>query len=279
MLNYSYLFKIALISFGSIFLVLSLFPIRNVANQFPKGQLKLKWNLLSVLVLIFIAGYILYAYDFRLNYTNSDSIDLIVPIIFSFGGIFVFLVGGLASQTAKNLQTIELLEYESTTDSLMAINNRRYFDKRIIEEISVSLRYGRPLSLLLIDVDNFKNVNDTYGHIAGDDVLKALAVTMKETARESDILARYGGEEIVMIAPDTSKDHAAILAERIRALIEKSSFPIPFHPQKNLKITISIGVSVLDSENAIHPEEFIEEADKALYKAKQEGRNRVIITC
>ncbi len=272
------IFKISLIFLGSLFLVFSLPPIRSITKDLPKGVLRLKWNILSILILFFFGGYIVYAFDYWRNNTYGESINFVVPLIFFFGGIFVLLVGRLASQTAMNMREIALLQHESNTDSLMNINNRRYFDKKIMEEVSVSSRYSLPLSLLFLDIDYFKNINDTYGHVIGDGVLKNLAENIKDVARDSDIIARYGGEEIAIIATNTSIENAAILAERIRKIVEDYRLNLPCASREEIRITISIGVSHLDIPNITTSEELILEADKALYRAKNDGRNRVVIS-
>jgi len=116
-----------------------------------------------------------------------------------------------------------ILEEETITDPLMKIYNRRYMDKRLIEEISRAQRYELPLSVFLIDIDHFKQINDNYGHQVGDDVLKGLGKLIPETLRENDIVARYGGEEIFVILPNTSDSDAIIVAERLRHTVESTA--------------------------------------------------------
>ena len=142
------------------------------------------------------------------------------------------------------------------------------------EEIAHSKRYRIPLSLLLIDVDHFKIVNDTYGHQIGDEVLKNLSKVILEMVRDSDIVARYGGEEIAIITPNTDTSEAVLLAERLRNLVQKSSLANVDATQEVVQITISIGVSSLNLV-VVDKDTLVEEADKALYEAKKLGRNRV----
>lgn len=270
--------KILLVTIGSVFLAFSLLPIRNVANQFSKGTLKLKWNILSFLILSFIVSYIYYIYDLFLNYEIHDKNGFVVPLIFFFGAIFVLLVGALASQTARDIRKIAVLHHESITDSLMNISNRRFFDKRLEEEVSIALRYKLSLSLIMIDIDDFKIVNDTYGHQAGDAILKELSKNIKSILRESDIIARYGGEEIVVITPSTDKDNAYILAERLRVVVEKSMQVILEDTKEVVKVTISLGLASIRQENIDNSEELVLEADKALYQAKKDGKNKVCLS-
>lgn len=269
--------KVVLVLFGAILLFFSLFPIRNVASQLKNGSLKMKWDILSSLIVFFIFSYVFYAYDYWITNDINDANSFIVPIILFFGGVLVLLVGNLAAQTTKDIRKIAILQHESITDSLMGIKNRRYFDKRLEEEVKTSLRYKLPLSLSLIDIDNFKCVNDTYGHLVGDDVLKELAKDIKNIARESDIIARYGGEEIVIITPNTDKENASVLLERLRSVVEKSDIAILCASQEVVKITISVGIASLNGGRIKTAEELVLAADKALYKAKEDGKNRVIV--
>ncbi len=128
--------------------------------------------------------------------------------------------------------------------------------------------------MIILDVDNFKNFNDTLGHPAGDDLLRQLARILKETVRDNDIVCRYGGEEFAVILPGVEKDGALILAERLRSRVEKERFPGE-EVQPNGKLTISLGLATLP-QDAVNKEDLIRRSDKALYAAKKSGRNRVV---
>ena len=157
----------------------------------------------------------------------------------------------------------------STHDYLTNIYNRAYFDKRAEEEIYRADRYREPLSLLLLDLDNFKNINDTYGHAVGDEVLKLIVTTISSMLRKSDVFARYGGEEFIAMIPGTPLVGAGDVAEKIRSTIEA------LDPSFAQKLTISIGVT-----ERIANEQFdawYRRTDKALYRAKETGRNRVTV--
>ncbi len=147
-------FKNFLLLFGCVLLVVSLWPIRQMVRPLPRGKIRHFWRILFCLVCLFITGYLAYTFAFWGNYT--DTVDLIVPIIFFFGAVFVLLVCTLSLQTAQDIKRIFVLERENTTDELMGIYNRRFFDRRLQEEFVRSIRYRQPLSLLMVDIDHFK---------------------------------------------------------------------------------------------------------------------------
>jgi diguanylate cyclase (GGDEF)-like protein len=162
-------------------------------------------------------------------------------------------------------------------DPLTGLYNRRHLDDRLGSELAASLRHGRPLSLLMIDIDHFKDVNDASGHLAGDEALKMVAFVLRGAVRKEDVLARYGGEEFVVIARETPLEGARALAERIRRAVERSRCA---WEDGELAVTVSVGVSVAAGPSEYVPErserELVEAADRALYAAKQQGRNRVV---
>jgi len=160
-------------------------------------------------------------------------------------------------------------------DGLTGLFNHRYFQDLMDKEVSRAVRYKRAFSLILFDIDHFKKVNDTYGHPAGDIVLKTLGRELEIIVRKSDVAARYGGEEFVVVLPETDLKGAAILAERLRSLVEFLTIPAD---GVDLKVTISIGVSCFDPDtSSMSKAEIIEAADKALYRSKHDGRNRVTL--
>lgn len=186
------------------------------------------------------------------------------------------LIAELSMTAEADMQTIQAqkreLEQKATTDALTGLNNRAAFDRQLLAEIERSARYKRPLTLLMLDVDKFKSVNDMHGHLGGDIILQNVAKVVRGAVRDTDYVARYGGEEFAVIAPETDLRQAAFLAERIRKAIEASSCT---HDAKQLMVTASIGVSSLaDPAEAVTPKALIENADKALYEAKRTGRNR-----
>lgn len=190
------------------------------------------------------------------------------------------------SGAPKNiLEGVKKINEQSINDPLTGLSNRGYLETRLKEEVANSERYGTHLSVIILDTDYFKNINDTYGHQAGDDVLKSLSnyfkgVTRKRLIRYGDIIGRYGGEEFLILLPHTKKEKAYLIAERIRKDIENQKIKIKDNEdkEKNIKVTLSIGISELsDLIDKTEPTELIKRADKALYQAKEEGRNRTKI--
>lgn len=166
----------------------------------------------------------------------------------------------------------EILSQLSITDGLTKLHNHRYFQDHLTREIKRVSRTKAPLSLILIDIDDFKMLNDTHGHAAGDEVLVSLAAIMNDSARESDLIARYGGEEFVILMPNTDLPGAVHLAEKIRMAVETTRLIIG-DSMKPIDITISLGVALFDGDRRA----FFTNADKALYEAKAAGKNCVII--
>lgn len=180
----------------------------------------------------------------------------------------------LINQLELSLKRYELyseIQKLSITDGLTGMYVRRYFEERFEQELSRSRLNNLRLAFLLMDVDNFKSYNDTYGHVAGDAVLKEMAKIIKYSLRQIDMCARYGGEEMCLMLPETSREGALLVAERLRLGIEAVELEVF---DESLKMTVSIGVSVYPNDgetvNAL-----IDKADKALYQAKAAGKNRV----
>jgi len=180
----------------------------------------------------------------------------------------------LALQAAEALVRTRLYEQAerlATTDGLTGLLNRRTFNAALEQRLREAHRYNRPLSLLLLDVDHFKKVNDTYGHPAGDAVLRGIARLAQKQARETDLVARYGGEEMALILPETDAHGARVIAERLRKAVEGATHATD---QGAVQVTLSVGVAVWPGGGE-SPEDLLAAADKALYRAKQAGRNRV----
>ncbi len=174
--------------------------------------------------------------------------------------------------TQERVHMLDKLKRLSITDGLTKLFNSRYFYNQIKAEIDRTSRYQRPLSLLLLDIDQFKEFNDNYGHLEGDKVLVGLGQVIRSCLRKMDSAYRYGGEEFTVILPETEGDEAATVAERIRSAVEEEEYT-PNRGEAPIAITISIGVTefVPGEEVAI----FVQRADKAMYLSKQSGRNRV----
>ncbi len=181
--------------------------------------------------------------------------------------------GELASALVRNsTDKVAVLQSLAATDGLTGLINRRQFNHQLQSEIARAARSKTKLSLALFDIDDFKKINDHYGHPVGDRILQELGIGIKNNVRESDIPARYGGEEFALILPETSQMEAYDILERLRAMVEHTVFCLPDNP---LTMTISIGLAQMD-----HPDmtafELIEKADNALYEAKHQGKNRVV---
>jgi len=172
----------------------------------------------------------------------------------------------------KNATLFTLIKSRADHDGLTRIHNRRAFDERIVEEMRRHQRYRHPMSLLMLDIDHFKDVNDTYGHLAGDQVLREVGRILSETVRGTDFTARYGGEEFMVILPQTNEGQSQILAERLRTMIADARFT---HNGHTFAITVSIGVAVLQPEALTKRRMLLEQVDQALYQAKKMGRNQV----
>ena len=171
------------------------------------------------------------------------------------------------------MATNRRLELLSITDGLTQLYNHRYFQDELARAFEESLRYERPLSLALIDLDFFKKVNDTYGHATGDQVLKAMSRVFAESIRITDTAARYGGEEFAVMMPETTMEDALQFAEKIRNMV--ASTPVAIADGREIRVTVSIGVSTAPHPRLTNPRALIEAADKCLYEAKQRGRNQV----
>jgi len=173
----------------------------------------------------------------------------------------------------------EKLKQAGLTDALTGINNRRFFDQRLEEEISRNKRLESSLSCLFIDIDHFKVINDSFGHDVGDLVLRKVAELVRAQLRSIDVVARYGGEEFAILLGQSGREKAIEIAERIRCIIADTTFE---ENNAKVNITVSVGVSRINFENA--PEEdikligrrLLQQSDKALYQAKQKGRDRVV---
>jgi diguanylate cyclase (GGDEF)-like protein len=187
---------------------------------------------------------------------------------------FFSVIGYQMAASLKHFQRYSSVKSMAIYDTLTNVHNRRYFDERIGAETQKSFLSGTPVSLVIVDIDYFKKVNDTYGHTEGDKVLYKIASLLKNSVRKDDTVARYGGEEFVLILPGAKLEVTSMIAERIRRLVETTLFEVG---RTQIHLTISLGISNIPVHPARSKEELIKMADQALYNAKRTGRNRVCI--
>jgi diguanylate cyclase (GGDEF)-like protein len=188
---------------------------------------------------------------------------------------FIYVVSNIASLALDNIYQYSTIEKLSYTDSMTGVFNYRYFYKRLNEEILRAKRYERELSLVILDIDNFKSFNDNFGHQAGDLILRQLSDLITRTIRSIDVVSRYGGEEFCIIMPDTGIGNCAVFIERLRSHIAEFKFESELFV-KGSNITVSVGGAVYPHQ-ALTPDRLIYCADMALLKAKSIGRNKAIM--
>ncbi|WP_158768550.1 GGDEF domain-containing protein [Paraglaciecola sp. L1A13] len=165
------------------------------------------------------------------------------------------------------------LEQLSRVDGLTEIFNRRYWEEQLSREFKRNMRSPGNSSVIMLDIDHFKKINDTYGHPAGDEVIRQLAKLISHVSRETDICGRYGGEEFTILLPDTAAENVMVLAQRIRQSVEKLTIE---YEQQSISFTVSVGIAQFDPAFEQHTQ-WLERVDKALYQAKTGGRNQVVI--
>jgi diguanylate cyclase (GGDEF)-like protein len=187
---------------------------------------------------------------------------------------FFSVIGYQMAATLKHFQRFSSIKNIAIYDTLTNLYNRRYFEEKLGVEVQKSFHSGAFLSLVMVDIDHFKKVNDTLGHTVGDKVLCEIAALLKNSVRKKDTVARYGGEEFILILPEANLEAAFMIAERIRRLVEKTPFEVG---QAQINLTVSMGISNFPSHRARSKEELIKMADLALYEVKGGGRNRVCI--
>ncbi len=200
-------------------------------------------------------------------------------LIFIVGGCLLFIITNfvISGYIIERLRIREnRLDEMAKTDELTQLYNRRYFFDLFNKEMSRSLRYKRNMAMILGDIDHFKQINDVYGHLAGDEALVEVADALNSQLREHDIIARYGGEEFIILLPETDLEGANVVAERCRTAVE--SRRIHTRHGHTISLTISLGVTICLVTHGIKPEEMIKRADESLYRAKNMGRNRVVST-
>ncbi len=178
---------------------------------------------------------------------------------------------GIAIQNARLFEEVNQL---AITDPLTRLYNRRYFFNLARVELERAKRYGTDLSFIMLDIDDFKRVNDTYGHLIGDEVLMAVSEVIRNTIRKVDLAARYGGEEMVILLPATTQEAALVSAERLRLAVEELKVAVNGN---SVSVSISLGVSSFEQRQDIPISKLLDQADQAMYLSKQDGKNRVTV--
>jgi diguanylate cyclase (GGDEF)-like protein len=206
--------------------------------------------------------------DGRIKYVHGQC-----ESVFDAGGKPLRSMGTMQDITERKQLELELTK-QAHLDYLTGLYNRRHFMEQGVVELSRAIRYGTPLSLLMLDIDFFKNVNDTYGHQVGDTVLQALSKVCQDSMRQVDVVGRLGGEEFAVILPETRGVEALDVAERLREAIAKTEVIIPVGLP--IHFTVYIGVTTLSNKD-VNIDMLLHQADKALYEAKETGRNKVCV--
>ncbi len=243
--------------------LLSLYLIVIMVSALTLGKVMTLLEFILITVVYFYLSQSTYLRD---GFSFSDFSE--VMILFS----PILLVGYVTTLLAADIQlTHDELALLSDTDELTGIKNRRAFSSEFSIEAKRAVRYERPFSIMMLDSDNLKETNDQYGHPVGDSLIISLSQVIKSSLRETDILARYGGDEFVVMLPETIQSKALEIAERIRQAVENTSFSANGN---RVSSTLSIGVSCYP-ENSLNSEEIISKADEALYRSKLKGKNCV----
>lgn len=266
---------VALVGAALAILVSALAPARRLISELPSGPMRSQWRLLAGLVLFFVAGDACYMF---LSWGRHETFaDLLVPVVFLCTACFVWLASRLSLATVINVRRMSALDRANVTDALSGLDSRHYLDRRMREEMMRAERHGLAVSVMLLDIDDFASVNATYGHAVGDQVLTEIGRILSGGVRESDVLVRYGGEEIAVVATHTPPAAAMAVAERLRREVEVGARKALREAQGARRaITVSIGVAGREAGVKAGPDLF-EAAERALRRAKDEGRNRVVL--
>lgn len=262
---------IAMLAIGIGLHLWALATVRSITGLLGKSsKLRRHWMWLGGLISLFALGYLalIVLWEERPMLAND-----LVAVIMLAGGAFTIVVTRLSFITTSDVVKIGKLERDAMEDPLTGSYNRRYLERKLDEEVGRSTRLNTPLSAMMIDLDHFKHINDTYGHEVGDEVLRHVCALILGSVRPGDSVIRYGGEEFVVLAPNCSSIDVSSLGERMREEIAGSHLSLP--GGEDLKITASFGVSSLPASGS--GADMLRAADLALYTAKREGRNRLCV--
>lgn len=239
-------------------------------NNIAAGGLRLFLKGVATTCIGLLIGLI--AFGWQPNMVTGDMVVYAsLPMLVAYPVAIGFITYSLAIQLH---QQKELLKQLSRTDGLTGLYNRYYWESRVTDLIAMAKRNSQPMSLVLLDIDHFKAINDTYGHVAGDQVLKQVAQLLRSNLRETELLGRYGGEEFALLLSNTRQEAAYATAERLRSLVEQARYEIDDRVT-GLRCTISLGVAVFRDGQGYS--EWFRAADAALYQAKHTGRNTAVL--
>jgi len=236
------------------------------------------WFVLNIESMLVASGCVLTAYAIYIIFTYEMMsgrfgaylwLQIVAPVMLA---LFAYIVAVVVKYIIKSRD----FDYQyklATTDGLTELYNHRYFQEQMQMACANAERYDMPFSLIIFDIDFFKKFNDSFGHQSGDAVLRQVALTLKKNVRASDIVCRYGGEEMSVILPNTSENEAVNIAEKLRQVVAAKTFHLTGNRESN--VSVSAGVATYGEKDGINPQDLISSADKRLYNAKENGRNRV----
>ncbi len=250
----------------------ALIPIRRIQTMLPNGRLRKIWCGVAALNLVSVLGTVAFLVV-NASEGSDHKEDLLVMLILFSGSLFSLTISHLSYLTALDASRIASLELAATIDPVTNLLNRRQIVALLESECMESQRRQRSLSILILDIDNFKRVNDTYGHAAGDVILRTLGRLIADTVPLMSSVGRFGGEEFLVILPGTTSAEANITAQKVRGLVE--AMTVTHGDQAVASPTVSIGVATTFGWKECS-DELIAIADEALYAAKLAGRNRVV---
>lgn len=278
------LFSTGLMAGGAFILIAAMLATNRIICQLPKGKVRWNWSLLGVLIGLLIISYISYAVaSWMSGFMDAQGIGFyVVPLSYFLCACIVYLIISFVLNSDVYFSHSPVGEFEDIIDPVMGIYNQRYLDSRLNQEIRRSQRYNLPLSVLLLSLDNIRQISDTYGKSSRNQLLSNLAKLVLHSARVTDITARYGEAEIMVVATNTPVSSVSVFADRIRKSIAEA-LQIPKEPsntssigEKFIGINVSIGICGLCSETN-SKENLLKSVENALSQARSLGPNMVII--
>jgi diguanylate cyclase (GGDEF)-like protein len=264
-----------LVVVGALVLVAAMVPLGAALARLPSEENRVRWKAVQRIMLAYIVGFCTYLVVFWERHRVWW--DLVAPATMFVTALFIkSVVTAVREGTAEARDVARPDQHQGVTDALVGVYNRRYLEHRLAEEVARARRHAVPLSVLLFDIDHFRKVNQKRGREVGDRVLSYLGHLLVTGVRESDVVARYGGEELLVIAPATEAGQAVVLADRLRQAIEAEnlSFGGEAGSEPDVQVTVSVGIGELQPDEAEWGR-MVERAEAAVIEAKLSGRNRV----